>query len=212
MRGRKKGELPSRERFLIAMDEIFVEAGYAGASIRRIAERAGTGLAVVNRNWDNKEALLREALSRHFDAIHARQMAAYDKLEQLAREGSRYTAAQVLLAFFEPAFSDLHAREGFDESVYCCALVERSDEARAIVLELVMPVARRTLELLRAACPATDEGRFLLVSTLTLSAYSYPLAFRTQLMTVLGTTRAEFDRAVTAQSLALSLAGLFEQT
>ncbi|SDK50948.1 transcriptional regulator, TetR family [Glycomyces sambucus] len=51
--------------------EVLVEQGFAGASIERIAKRAGVAKVTVYRRWSSKETLLADAIEAARDAIPA---------------------------------------------------------------------------------------------------------------------------------------------
>ena len=61
------------ERILDAADEVLGEVGYAGASMRAVAERAGVNKALVFYHFDDKRTLFDRVLERyyasHFDAL-----------------------------------------------------------------------------------------------------------------------------------------------
>ncbi|ONH31494.1 TetR family transcriptional regulator [Pseudofrankia asymbiotica] len=53
----------SRERLLAAAAELFAERGYAGTSLRAVAERAGVDAALVARYYGGKDGLYRAVLA-----------------------------------------------------------------------------------------------------------------------------------------------------
>ncbi|HEX6643610.1 MAG TPA: helix-turn-helix domain-containing protein [Gemmatimonadales bacterium] len=55
-----------REEILNAAAQVYGEAGFRGATTRRIAAVAGVNEVTVFRHFGSKEALLREAVSRHW--------------------------------------------------------------------------------------------------------------------------------------------------
>lgn len=52
--------LETRDKLLRAAAEVFAESGFAGASVARIAQRAGLTLGALYFHFSNKEALARE--------------------------------------------------------------------------------------------------------------------------------------------------------
>ncbi|SDM08223.1 transcriptional regulator, TetR family [Modicisalibacter muralis] len=54
-----------RERLLEAAHDVFLEQGYAGASVNEIVARAGGSLATLYKQFGNKEGLFMAALERH---------------------------------------------------------------------------------------------------------------------------------------------------
>ncbi|MBZ9559159.1 MULTISPECIES: TetR/AcrR family transcriptional regulator [Modicisalibacter] len=57
--------LARRERLLDAARDVFLEQGYAGASVNEIVARAGGSLATLYKQFGNKEGLFMAALERH---------------------------------------------------------------------------------------------------------------------------------------------------
>ena len=71
-RGRvRKNAMANRERIVAAALEVFGAQG-AVASTEEVARRAGVGIATVFRHFPTKDALVEEALLRHFAAVHER--------------------------------------------------------------------------------------------------------------------------------------------
>lgn len=197
----------SRARFLLAADELFIRHGYDGCTIRAIAAQAGTSLASLSRNWKSKRHLFEEVFQRHFQPIHQAQHENFDALEALGAPGVR----DIIIAFFESAISrggsEGEARRS--HMVYCCALIDPSEEARSITRPLVTPVRERLICLLRAAMPGIDEQRFFLVMTIVLGAYLYPQAHGSRLASIMGYDLGRMDWGKAPATLAdLITAGL----
>lgn len=182
-------ESTSRERFLIAADDQFIESGYDRCTIRAIAARAGTSLASLSRNWSGKQDLFAEVFRRHFDPIHAAQTAAFDALE---RSGT-LSARAVIAAFFGSAMTGEGEEVRKSHRIYSLALVDPSEEARVITRQLADPVRRRLVDLLRRCLPALDETRFFLAMNIVLGAYIYPLARGERLAGAMGYNLAALD-------------------
>ncbi|PRY66195.1 TetR family transcriptional regulator [Vreelandella songnenensis] len=54
-----------RERLLDAARDVFLEQGYAGASVNEVVARAGGSLATLYKQFGNKEKLFTAAMERH---------------------------------------------------------------------------------------------------------------------------------------------------
>lgn len=72
-----------REQLLDAAARLYAEAGYRGATTRRIATEAGVNEITLFRQFGSKDALIREAVSR------ARTSVVQDMLPQTPREPFR---------------------------------------------------------------------------------------------------------------------------
>lgn len=179
----------SRDRFLIAADDQFIESGYDRCTIRAIAARAGTSLASLSRNWSGKQELFTEVFRRHFDPIHAAQNAGFDALEA----SGELSARAVIAAFFGSAMLGEGADVQKSHRIYSLALVDPSDEARLITRQLAEPVRRRLIDLLRRCLPDLNEARFFLAMNVVLGVYIYPLARGERLAGVMGFDLASLD-------------------
>jgi AcrR family transcriptional regulator len=62
---RRRGDLLTHNIFKAAMAEL-AESGYAGVSMERVAERAGTGKASLYRRWSSRAELMVDALRHQF--------------------------------------------------------------------------------------------------------------------------------------------------
>lgn len=191
-----RSDLSSRERFLEAADEQFIQNGYDRCTIRTIAAQAGTSLASLSRNWTSKRHLFEEVFRRHFEPIHQAQHQNFDALEQAGNP----TVPQIVTAFFDSALS-----RGGDEGrnrqnyrVYCCALADPSEEARSITRPMVEPVRARLIALLRTALPEMDEQRFFLAMNVVLGVYVYPQTHGERLAGTMGldATAVDWRKAV----------------
>ena len=205
----------SRDRFLLAAEDQFIAHGYDGCTIRAIAAQAGTSLASLSRNWTSKQHLFAEMLARHFDPIHAAQHARYDALE--AR--GDLTVAAIAEAFFGSALGqgvnsgersagqpDTGEHGERSHRIYCLALLDPSEEARAITREMVGPVRARMLGLMRRALPDLDETRFVLAMNEVLGVYIYPQAHGRRLAGIMGFDITTIDWADAARTLAEMIA------
>jgi AcrR family transcriptional regulator len=183
----------AHSRFLVAADRVFLRSGYDGATIRAIAQEAGTSLANLSRHWTGKEDLFREVFARHFDRIHRAQNERLDAVERPADD--RPSVRAILRAFYAPA---LHAGVGPREQrishmVYCRALVDPALPVRRIVAGLIRQVSQRVIELLRQALPERDAETFYLIVATAMGAYIQPQLFGMQLARAVGVRFADVD-------------------
>ena len=66
---RKKTGSLSEERILAAARALFLEVGYDGASLERIAELAGVSRQTLYNRFTNKETIFRSVIDRHWAAL-----------------------------------------------------------------------------------------------------------------------------------------------
>jgi AcrR family transcriptional regulator len=81
---------PVREtqtRILDAAEELFLQHGFEGASMRMLTARASVNLAAINYHFGSKDALIEAVLRRRLDPMNASRVAALDDLEAQAADG-----------------------------------------------------------------------------------------------------------------------------
>lgn len=127
----------TRQRLLSAAQEVVAEQGWAAASSRVIADRAGVNLALINYHFGSKGALLEQALAASIEAL-AEEVPRPTQGVQSLVEAARAAAAVA---------SNLHTR------VLLAACVEATRDP-----ELAKTV-REQLELLRHMVLSMLGGR-----------------------------------------------------
>jgi len=78
---------PVREtqtRILDAAEELFLQHGFEGASMRMLTTRAGVNLAAINYHFGSKDALIEAVLRRRLDPMNSNRVAALDRIEAQA--------------------------------------------------------------------------------------------------------------------------------
>ena len=65
-------ERSTRERLLKAATDVFVERGYAAATVREICRRASANVAAVNYHFGSKERLYAFMLEEHLEDAYGR--------------------------------------------------------------------------------------------------------------------------------------------
>lgn len=89
----------TRERILDAAEQVFMAAGYDGASLRQITREAGVNLAACNYHFGSKEALFRAVLARRLKALNERRLRRLEALEKEAA-GAPLKPSQIVDAWF----------------------------------------------------------------------------------------------------------------
>ena len=92
---------PLREtqtRILDAAEELFMQHGFEGASMRMLTAKAGVNLAAVNYHFGSKDALVEAVFRRRLDPMNAERLAALERLEQEAA-GKALTPQAIIRAF-----------------------------------------------------------------------------------------------------------------
>lgn len=74
---RKHDPEASRAAILDAAERLFLERGFAGASMSEIAKGSGVTKSLIHHHYGSKEALWREVKRRRFAGYHAQQTALF---------------------------------------------------------------------------------------------------------------------------------------
>ena len=81
-----KPQHETRTRILDAAEELFMQHGFEGTSMRLLTSRAGVNLAAVNYHFGSKDALIEAVFRRRLDPMNAERIAALERLEVLSPE------------------------------------------------------------------------------------------------------------------------------
>jgi AcrR family transcriptional regulator len=88
----------TRTRILDAAEELFMQHGFEGTSMRQLTAKAGANLAAVNYHFGSKDALIEAVFRRRLDPMNAQRIAELDRLEKEA--GGRALAPQQIIGAF----------------------------------------------------------------------------------------------------------------
>jgi len=88
----------TRTRILDAAEELFMQHGFEGTSMRLLTTRAEVNLAAVNYHFGSKDALIEALFRRRLDPMNAARIATLEKLETEA--GGRALAAEAIIRAF----------------------------------------------------------------------------------------------------------------
>ena len=88
----------TRTRILDAAEELFMQHGFEGASMRMLTAKAGANLAAVNYHFGSKDALIESVFRRRLDPMNTARIAELDRLEKEAG-GRPLSPAQIISAF-----------------------------------------------------------------------------------------------------------------
>ena len=85
----------TRTRILDAAEELFMQHGFEGTSMRLLTGKARVNLAAVNYHFGSKDALIESVFRRRLDPMNAERIAALDRLE--SRAGGRPLAPEAII-------------------------------------------------------------------------------------------------------------------
>ena len=99
-----KPQHETRRRILDAAEELFMQHGFEGTSMRLLTTRAGVNLAAVNYHFGSKDALIEAVFQRRLDPMNAARLAELDRLEKEAA-GAALTADAIIRAFISESLA-----------------------------------------------------------------------------------------------------------
>jgi len=116
--GRPVGVSNLREKILDAAEVDFADHGYAGATLREVANACGVTQALITYHFGTKHSLFEEVFLRRATKISEQRL---QMLDELASNGANPSVTEVVRTFLEPmlrlrrtpggrAFIRLHAR------------------------------------------------------------------------------------------------------
>src|SRR6187200_958095 len=87
----------TRTRILDAAEELFMQHGFEGTSMRTLTAKASVNLAAVNYHFGSKDALIEAVFRRRLDPMNAARIAELDRLEAAAPVPSADAIIRVFL-------------------------------------------------------------------------------------------------------------------
>ena len=100
-----KPQHETRTRILDAAEELFMQHGFEGTSMRLLTTQAGVNLAAVNYHFGSKDALIEAVFRRKLDPVNAERIAALERLEDLSPES-------IIRAFVGPSLRLIEDAKG----------------------------------------------------------------------------------------------------
>ena len=88
----------TRTRILDAAEELFMQHGFEGTSMRQLTAKAGANLAAVNYHFGSKNALVEAVFRRRLDPMNTARIAELERLEREAA-GRPLSPEQIIHAF-----------------------------------------------------------------------------------------------------------------
>jgi len=141
-----KPEHLTRTRILDAAEELFMQHGFEGTSMRQLTSRAGVNLAAVNYHFGSKDALIEAVFRRRLDPMNAARLA---ELAKLDASGSLSPEA-IIRAFVGPSLRLVEDAKGGGRNftrLLGRTYTEPSKTLRALIGQMYAP----TMECYKAA-------------------------------------------------------------
>lgn len=152
------------KKFLDAAEEIYIQHGYYGTSIRAIAKLADRNLGTLHHYWGNKQALFKELFELRFTPLQEQHTQHFLKLKEKQKIEGFVNLKDVTRILVEPFYTEaqplttdknlhrLYSRVFNDTA-------EETSDVMGIIFEKPLAIF---IELLRDACPSElspDEFR-----------------------------------------------------
>lgn len=189
--GRPEGQTRSREDILDAAEVLFADLGYAGTSLRHVAEQIDVTTALITYYFGSKEKLFREVFLRKGTEIATARM---DSLAALEADGRVPTTAELVRAFLTPslrlrespqgrAFLRLHSR----------LHMEPEEISYALRREVYDTSTRAYARAFLAALPQLSEEIVYVRMSLMIGAYLYAFSDTNRLEELVPSPGRRFD-------------------
>jgi AcrR family transcriptional regulator len=148
-----KPQHETRTRILDAAEELFMQHGFEGTSMRALTTRAGVNLAAVNYHFGSKDALIEAVFRRRLDPMNTERISALDDLEQA---GHSAAPEAIIRAFIGPSLRMIEDAKGGSRSFIRLlgrTYTEPAKEIRALIGQMYAPAMERYKNALERALP-----------------------------------------------------------
>jgi AcrR family transcriptional regulator len=148
-----KPQHETRTRILDAAEELFMQHGFEGTSMRQLTSRAGVNLAAVNYHFGSKDALIEAVFRRRLDPMNAARIAA---LEELEKENRAPAPEAIIRAFVGPSLRMIEdGRSGGRNFIRLLGrtYTDPAKGIRALIGQMYAPAMERYKRALQRALP-----------------------------------------------------------
>jgi AcrR family transcriptional regulator len=165
----------TRTRILDAAEELFMQHGFEGTSMRHLTSRAGVNLAAVNYHFGSKDALIEAVFRRRLDPMNAARIA---ELEQLEASGS-LSPETIIRAFVGPSLRLIEdGKSGGRNFIRLLGrtYTEPAKAVRALIGQMYAPAMERYKSALERALPQMPRDELVWRMHFMFGTLSYTLA------------------------------------
>ena len=197
-----KPQHETRTRILDAAEELFMQHGFEGTSMRHLTSRAGVNLAAVNYHFGSKHALIEAVFRRRLDPMNAERIAALERLEELSPEG-------IIRAFVAPSLSLVADAKGGRNFIRLLGRTysEPAKEIRALIGQMYAPAMERYKAALKRALPQMPEDELVWRMHFMFGTLAYTLAATDTVQLIAGCKPEDrYDAALLEERLTAFLA------
>jgi AcrR family transcriptional regulator len=147
-----KPQHETRTRILDTAEELFMQHGFEGTSMRLLTTKAGVNLAAVNYHFGSKDALIEALFRRRLDPVNAERIAELDRLEV----GGAVTPEAIIRAFVGPSLRLIEDAKGGGRNFIRLlgrTYTEPAKMVRALIGQMYAPAMQRYKSALERALP-----------------------------------------------------------
>ncbi len=148
-----KPQHETRTRILDAAEELFMQHGFEGTSMRQLTTRAAVNLAAVNYHFGSKDALIEAVFKRRLDPMNTERIAALDVLE---KTGEPLASVEIIRAFVVPSLRLIEDAKGGGRNFIRLlgrTYTEPAKPVRALIGQMYAPTMERYKRALERALP-----------------------------------------------------------
>ncbi len=147
-----KPQHETRTRILDAAEELFMQHGFEGTSMRHLTSRAGVNLAAVNYHFGSKQALIEAVFRRRLDPMNLERIAELERLES----ANNLSPEAIIRAFLLPSLRLVEDAKGGGRNFIRLlgrTYSEPAKEIRALIGQMYAPAMERYKKALECALP-----------------------------------------------------------
>jgi len=173
-----KPQTETQTRILDAAEELFMQHGFEGASMRMLTAKAGVNLAAVNYHFGSKDALIEAVFRRRLDAMNTGRIAELDRLEKEAA-GKALTPDAIIRAFIGASLRMIEdARGGGRNFIRLLgrAYTEPAKPIRALIGQMYAPAMERFKAAFSRALPELPRDELVWRMHFMFGTLAYTLA------------------------------------
>ena len=165
-------------RILDAAEELFMQHGFEGASMRMLTAKAGVNLAAINYHFGSKDALIEAVFHRRLDPMNVERIAQLDRLEQEAA-GAPLAPEAIIRAFIGASLRMIEDTRGGGRNftrLLGRAYTEPAKPIRALIGQMYAPAMERFKAAFMNALPELPKDELVWRMHFMFGTLAYTLA------------------------------------
>lgn len=171
-----KPQHETRTRILDAAEELFMQHGFEGTSMRLLTAKAGVNLAAVNYHFGSKHALIEAVFRRRLDPMNQARLAGLDLLEARAQPAS---PEEIIRAFLSPTLKLVEDAKGGGRNftrLLGRTYTEPARPVRQLIGQIYAPVMDRFKKALARALPQMPPEELVWRMHFMFGTFAYTIA------------------------------------